>query len=110
MLAFGDSITHGYDTLHPSGRYAAKLAERLEAEEFNKGIGGEKFFSELASLKEPFVPDYITIEYGSNDWNRIDEETFKYNSRAFYENIVRNYPNSKIFTITPLWRKDMNFI
>ena len=27
LLCFGDSITQGYDALHPSNRYAAQLAD-----------------------------------------------------------------------------------
>lgn len=108
LLVFGDSITQGYDALRPSNRYIAKIADLLCAEEYNKAIGGEKFFPELAKLKDSFIPDYITIAYGTNDWNRVDEETFKYKSKAFFENIAQNYPNSKIFAITPIWRKDMN--
>ncbi len=108
LLAFGDSITHGYDALRPSNRYIAKLAERLGAEEYNKAIGGEMFFPPLALLGEAFTPDYITVAYGTNDWNNIDEETFKQNSKAFYETISKKYPRSKIFAITPIWRKDMH--
>lgn len=108
LIAFGDSITHGYDALRPSNRYIAKLADRLGAEEFNKGIGGERFFPELAELKDSFVPDYITVAYGTNDWNCIDGETFKSKCKAFYTNISQNYPDSKIFAITPIWRKDMS--
>ncbi len=107
LLAFGDSITQGYDALRPSNRYIAKLAEKLGAEEFNKAIGGERFFPELAKCKDSFVPDYIIVAYGTNDWSHVDEETFKKNCRAFYENVRRNYPESKIFAITPIWRKDM---
>ncbi len=108
LIAFGDSITHGYDALHPSNRYIAKLADMLGAEEFNKAIGGERFFPELAELTDSFVPDYITVAYGTNDWNCIDEETFKYKCRAFYTKISQNYPDSKIFAITPIWRKEMS--
>ena len=108
ILAFGDSITHGYDAIRPSNRYMAKLSKKLEAEEFNKAIGGEVFFPELAKLRDDFTPDYITVAYGTNDWNRLDEETFKANCRAFFENLLKNYPNSKVFAITPIWRKDMN--
>ncbi len=108
LLAFGDSITQGYDALRPSNRYVAKLADKLGAEEFNKGIGGESFFPSLAELKDSFVPDYITVAYGTNDWSSMDKETFKCNSKAFYEKISKNYPDSKIFAITPIWRKDCN--
>ncbi len=107
LLAFGDSITQGYDALRPSNRYAAKLADLLGAEEFNKAIGGEKFFPALAELKDPIEPDYITVAYGTNDWGKENApEVLVKNCKAFYETISRNYPNAKIFAITPIWRKD----
>jgi len=107
LIAFGDSITHGYDALYPSNRYIAKLSDMLGAEEFNKAVGGECFFSELAELADSFVPDYITVAYGTNDWNGRDEETFQHTCKEFYANLSQNYPDSKIFAITPIWRKDM---
>jgi len=108
LLAYGDSITQGFCALRPSNRYIAKLADMLGAEELNKAIGGEKFFPELTELTDSFDPDYITVAYGTNDWRRRDEETFKNKCKAFYTNLAKNYPNSKIFAITPIWRKDMN--
>ncbi len=108
LIAYGDSITHGFDALRPSNRYIAKLADMLNAEEFNKAIGGERFFPELAKLQDSFVPDYITVAYGTNDWSGIDQETFKNKCKDFYTSISQNYPQAKIFAITPIWRKDMN--
>lgn len=108
LIAYGDSITHGYDSLRPSNHYITKIAELIDAEEFNKAIGGECFFPELAKLEDSFVPDYITVAYGTNDWNCMDEETFKYKCKSFYMNLSQNYPDTKIFAITPIWRKDMN--
>ena len=61
LLCFGDSITHGYDALYPSNKYASQLADTLGAEEYNKAIGAEVFCSELAQTKEDFVPDLITV-------------------------------------------------
>lgn len=106
MLCFGDSITHGYDALYSSSKYITRLAKFLNAEEYNKAIGGEIFFPELAKSKEDFVPDCITVAYGTNDWNRITKEEFTNNCKAFFENLSENYPNVKIFAITPIWRKD----
>jgi len=106
LLAFGDSITQGYDALRPSSRYVSKLADMLQAEEFNKGIGGERFFPALAQMQDKLDPDYITVAYGTNDWSGIDEASFKENCAAFYGALSRNYPNAKIFAITPIWRKD----
>jgi len=109
LLAFGDSITHGFDAYRPSNRYIAILADKLEAEEHNKAIGGERFFPELASLKDDFEPDYITVAYGTNDWNSgMSMEEFSDNCRLFYENLRKNHLNSKIIAITPIWRADMD--
>lgn len=107
LLVFGDSITQGYDALRPSGRYASCLADYLGAAEYCKAIGGEVFFPELAQLKETFEPYYITIAYGTNDWYKTDETTFRANLRAFLSNVSANYPQARIFVITPIWRGDM---
>lgn len=104
LLAFGDSITHGYDALHPSNKYITKLADFLDAEEHNKAIGGEIFMPQLAQLKETYIPDYITVAYGTNDWRRRDDETTLRAATEFYSNLRNNYPNTPIFAITPIWR------
>lgn len=107
ILMFGDSITHGYDSLHTSRNYASKLADALGAELINKGIGGERFFPALAKTKDDFRPDYITVAYGTNDWNGIEQRVeFENNCKAFYTALSKNYPDTKIFAITPIWRKD----
>lgn len=108
MLCFGDSITHGYDALYPSNKYITKLADMLNAGEYNKAIGGEIFFPALAATKEDFEPDYITVAYGTNDWNKCSKEELTHNYKDFLCNLSNNYPNAKIFVITPIWRKDMN--
>jgi len=79
----------------------------LGAEELNKAIGGEAFFPELAKLKDSFEPDYITVAYGTNDWANVEKELIIENCKGFYENLSVNYPNIKIFAITPIWRKEM---
>ena len=107
LLCFGDSITQGYDALHPMNRYPAILAQALGAEEYNKGIGGEIFSPALAACPDGFLPDYITVAYGTNDWSVSDEETLADNSRRFYKTLSETYPDGKIFAITPIWRKDL---
>lgn len=106
LLAFGDSITQGYDALRSSVRYTSLLADKLQAEEFNKGIGGEVFFPALAQIKDDISPDYITVAYGTNDWSKKTEEDFKVRCREFYVALSNHYPQAKIFAITPIWRKD----
>lgn len=104
LLAFGDSITQGFDALRPSGRYIARLADALDAEEFNKGIGGERFCPDLAALRDDFSPDYIVVAYGTNDWSSTTKDVFYPNLEAFFEHLNKNYPGVKTFVITPIWR------
>ena len=108
LLAFGDSITQGYDALRPSNTYVARLARALNADEIDKGIGGETFFPELAKAKDPVTPDIITVAYGTNDWSLLDKETYEKNCALFFENLRNTYKDAKIFAITPIWRTDLS--
>lgn len=104
MMAFGDSITQGYDALYPSRRYAGRLAEALDAEEFNKAIGGERFCPDLAALWDDFTPDYILVAYGTNDWSNEPKVVFNARMVAFFEELYKHYPNVKTFVVSPIWR------
>lgn len=104
LIAYGDSITQGYDALRSYNKYVTRLAEALDAEEINKAVGGEVFRTELAKLKDDFNPDYITVAYGTNDLSMRQRDDFEKDCRGFYEAISKNYPDSKIFAITPTWR------
>ena len=106
LLMFGDSITQGFHALHPSARYAARLAQALEMEEYNKAVGGDIFFPELARCREYFIPDLITVAYGTNDWSRIGRDEFRNRCRAFYRTLQANYPQTPIVALSPIWRKD----
>jgi lysophospholipase L1-like esterase len=106
MIAFGDSITQGYDALYPSLAYATALARLLDADSINKGIGGERFFPALADSSDAISPEYITVAYGTNDWSGSPKETFLSDCRAFYEKLSARYPDAKIFAITPICRLD----
>lgn len=106
MIIFGDSITHGYDSKNPSLSYASILADYLDANAVNKGIGGEVFRPALCALPENFTPDVISVAYGTNDWSLTDRETFEKNSEEFYTTLARLYPNAKIISLAPLYRVD----
>ena len=105
LLCFGDSITQGFDALHPSRKYTARLADYLGMEEFNKAVGGEFFKPELSALRDDFTPDFITVAYGTNDWSNHLREVFEESCRGFFKNLVENYPDTPVLAITPLWRK-----
>lgn len=107
MLSFGDSITHGYDSVHPSLSYASQISYLLDADAINKGIGGDIFCPDIVE-KEDIEPDFITVAYGTNDWSGQPYESFEVKCREFYKKLSDIYPKSRIFAITPIWRKDMS--
>jgi len=106
LLAFGDSITQGMDAMRPTNRYVTKIANYLGADEVNKGISGKCFFPPLAETRDDLNPDYITVAYGTNDWNMKGRDIFRINCKAFYQALRKNYPNTPIYAITPIWRAD----
>lgn len=106
ILVFGDSITIGENVLRPSNRYCSAVARKINAQEFNKAIGGEHFCPYLSELKDSIDPDYILVAYGTNDWAWGSKEEFINNCTSFFENLNKNYPLAQIFTLTPIWRKD----
>ena len=105
LLAYGDSITHGYDAMRPMNRYAAQVAAALDAVEYNKAIGGEVFVPELVETKDDFEPDYIMVAYGTNDWGKLTWDEFAKNCKQFYQNLAKKHPQAKIFALAPVWRK-----
>lgn len=106
IIMYGDSITQGYDALNPSMSYAERFCSMMDAEIFNKGIGGARFFPEVATEGDGFEPDLITVAYGVNDWsNELDYDTFFNNCKAFFTNLTETYNNIPIYAITPIWRR-----
>ena len=110
MLVYGDSITHGYDTLSPSKAYSVAVPFELSANAINKAIGGEIFFPTLSKIRSSITPDYITVAYGTNDWAKCTYEEFKANAEEFFTGLSHLYPTAKIFAITPIWRKEINTV
>jgi len=106
LVAYGDSITQGYDALHPSNTYTMRLAEALGAELFSKGLGGECFSPAMAAASGGVTPDAVLAAYGTNDWKKYDRTAFTANAEGFFENLTKQYANIPIYAITPIWRKD----
>lgn len=106
MLAYGDSITQGYDALHPSSAYAVKISDALGAELINKALGGAVFSYELVEAGDVADADYVLAAYGTNDWNCYDGNTFRQNVKAFFKSLANKFPRSVIFALTPIWREN----
>lgn len=105
LLLLGDSITQGYDSVHPEDVYAVKLSHLLDAEVRNRSIAGEYFRPTYATFRDEFEPDIITVAYGTNDWSHKGRELLD-DAEGFFRNLKITYPLARIYAILPLWRND----
>ena len=108
LLAYGDSITQGYDAEKPEEAYIVRLADWLDAELICKAIGGERFCPRLAELCEVSDPDLITVAYGTNDWSKSEKDEFLSDSREFFRILSEKFPNTPLIVLAPIWRADMH--
>lgn len=106
LLCYGDSITQGYDARHASMTYANLIADMLDAELLDQGVGGETFHPELIDPDMAFDPDIITVAYGTNDWNKREHDQTVERANGFCERLRNTYPGARILVITPIWRAD----
>lgn len=106
VVCYGDSITQGYDAVCPSFSYVNRLCFALDADVYNKAIGGDRFFPELLDKSDIRTPDFVMVAYGTNDWSHLTKQEFEEKIKLFFQKINSIYKNSKILVITPIWRKD----
>ncbi len=107
LLCLGDSITQGMDAVSAATTYVLQLARLLPADVLNQGVGGHVF--DVASLDPdlPFVPDMVTVAYGTNDWNRdLSLDDIRANVTAYVSQLRAMYPQVPIVVMTPLYRPD----
>ncbi|NLD09236.1 MAG: arylesterase [Xanthomonadaceae bacterium] len=85
ILAFGDSITYGYNAPREAS-YPAILSDLSGMEVINRGISGEKAFEGRIRLQnelETYRPELVLIELGGNDFlARRSENLVKEDLRA----------------------------
>ncbi|NLX82833.1 MAG: SGNH/GDSL hydrolase family protein [Clostridiales bacterium] len=109
LLCYGDSITQGYDALHPSQTYAVRLARYFDWELWNAGLSGYQFDHLLLDEELPFEPDIVTIAFGTNDWNkRASVQEAVEQAELYFHKIKRMYKNARVLYISPLWRADIH--
>ena len=105
-LAFGDSISQGYDAIFSSRAYPMRIAREIDALLLNQAVGGDVFRAEFPEALPGFVPDIITVAYGTNDWNGRDRADFEASAAGFFQNLHSAYPDAPVLAITPIWRAD----
>lgn len=69
IIAFGDSITYGYD-VSAQEAYPALLAKMWDREVINLGVSGDTSLNGLARKEElkSLEPSFVLIEFGGNDF------------------------------------------
>lgn len=108
LLCYGDSITQGYDALHPSQSYAVRLARYFDMELWNAGLSGYIFDEKLLDRELPFSPDIVTVAFGTNDWNWAErKEQALDNAERYFDKVKKMYDGCRILYISPLWRGDI---
>ena len=103
LLALGDSITQGYDAYHPQLSYVNLLADAMQAEVVNQGIGGDIFCEGNIELLPEFLPAIILVAYGTNDWATDKKDIFDQAS-GYFKKIKKLYPLVPVFAVLPIWR------
>ena len=109
LLALGDSITQGFVAGRPSFCYAAQLAELLDYDALNQGIGNITHDAAILTDWDQLpAPDLVTVAYGTNDWHSgkvLDE--IKTSIQLFYRRLNEVFPDVPVVVLTPIWREDL---
>ena len=108
MLCLGDSITQGMISGGPSLNYVALLADYLQMDALNQGVGGYHFCKDsLNGLEKLEQPNLITVAYGTNDWAaKPDITTIANDIEDYFAKLYGLFSQVMIFVITPIWRAD----
>lgn len=105
LLCLGDSITQGMDSLSPMTAYTTQLARLLDAELLNQGVGGHIFDVASFDADLSYDADWITIAYGTNDWNgNKSVADIRKNVCDYLEKVTARYPAKPIYVLSPIWR------
>lgn len=113
-IAIGNSITHGRGIDINSTRlgYPFIIADSLNYELYNWGIGGSKIYDGvLTNLSSGIQPDLVTVLWGYNDvhYSQSDDH-FATSTFPMYTNIIetmaRDYPSACVMAILPTFTLD----
>lgn len=120
IVCFGDSITFGYGAADPAAcSYPALLHKALEEafptcafEVVNAGISGQdtrQGLGRLDALLESGKPDWLLVEYGTNDlWTtrEIEPEETENNLREMVRRAKAAGASVLLATLPPVWGFD----
>lgn len=102
ILFYGDSITQSAYIPTPSLSWFIPVAEHLDGEYVNRGIGSMIFDPDSLPSADDYAPDLVFIEYGSNDLGKVpDNETALASAGTWLKKMCRLYPSAEKYCILP---------
>ena len=102
ILFFGDSITHGARSNHPSNTYVMRVARARGVCVLNQGNSG--FVYDAGSVERVCDPKIVVCAYGINDIVRKkDKSILRGDAEDFHKRVRECYPSAKIVSILPIW-------
>ena len=102
ILFFGDSITHGSRSKHPSNTYVMRVARELGVSVLNQGNSG--FVYDAGSVERVCDPRIVVCAYGINDiCRKKDKDVLRGDAEDFHKRVRECYPMAKIVSILPIW-------
>ena len=105
-VVFGDSISEGREPDHPCSAYVCRLSRMLDAQVYSQAISGEIFRSRKIVPGTYPRCDFVSVAYGTNDFRKQDYDLLIPEVSAFFRQVTDAFPNTPIFYLLPLWRKD----
>ena len=108
LLIFGDSITQGAGPAFAGAAYANELQRMTKMNVLAQGIGGYRFEPCDLMTVDGFEPDKLLIFLGTNYYDEECLERYDYGKavKEYFELLVKLYPTTPIYVITPLWRNN----
>lgn len=102
ILFYGDSITQGYDARFSRNSYVNILADKLDIEAINLGIGASGF---EPSTVFPRECDAVSVAYGTNDWAyRGSKEELISHAAGFMDRVAQVHSGKPVCVLLPIWR------
>lgn len=102
IVAYGDSITQGYDARKPSLSYANILGFQTGYEVINLGVGSAFFEEVIIDETADYNEDFVTIALGINDFGHHDLNEVANDCKDFLQKISKVHKDKPIFLILPL--------
>ena len=100
-LVYGDSITQGMTVALPTNTWVALAARALDADLLSLGRGGGKAVKELAENVPDWDCDFISIAYGTNDFNQARPlSDFESNTCALVRALAQRHPGRPVLLIS----------